>query len=51
MTAVPITADVTAAALAAPFLTRVAADLDSYQPASAARLVHGADGPSRDGRR
>lgn len=38
MTAVPITADVTTAALAAPFLTRVAADLDSYQPASAARL-------------
>jgi AraC-like DNA-binding protein len=38
MTAVPITADVTAAALAAPFLTRIAADLESYQPASAARL-------------
>ena len=38
MTAVPITADVTAAALAAPFLTRIAADFESYQPASAARL-------------
>jgi AraC-like DNA-binding protein len=38
MTAVPITADVTAAGLAAPFLTRIAADLESYQPASAARL-------------
>jgi len=38
MTAVPITADVPAAGLAAPFLTRVAADLESYRPASAARL-------------
>ncbi|MDR2987305.1 MAG: helix-turn-helix domain-containing protein [Nocardiopsaceae bacterium] len=38
MTAVPITAEVTAAGLAAPFLTRVAAEVESFQPASAARL-------------
>jgi AraC-like DNA-binding protein len=38
MSAVPITAEVAAASLAAPFLTRVARDFESYQPASTARL-------------
>ena len=37
-TAVPIGADGGAGALAGPLLRRVAADLDGYQPASAARL-------------
>lgn len=38
LAAVPIAADQGAAALAAPLLRRVTLDLDSYQPASAARL-------------
>jgi AraC-like DNA-binding protein len=38
LTAVPVAADDGAAALAAPLLRRVALDLDSYRPASAARL-------------
>jgi len=38
LTAVPVSPDEGAAALAAPLLRRVALDLDSYQPASAARL-------------
>ncbi len=38
LTAVPITADGGTGALAAPLLRRVALDLDSYRPASAARL-------------
>ncbi|WP_336210568.1 helix-turn-helix domain-containing protein [Nonomuraea sp. LPB2021202275-12-8] len=38
ITAVPITSDSGAGALAAPLLRRVALDLDSYQPASAVRL-------------
>ncbi|MEO3803295.1 helix-turn-helix domain-containing protein [Nonomuraea sp. B1E8] len=39
LTALPITAETGAAALAAPLLRRVAFDLESYQPASAARLA------------
>jgi AraC-like DNA-binding protein len=38
LTAVPIAADQGAGALAAPLLRRVALDLQTYQPASAARL-------------
>jgi AraC-like DNA-binding protein len=38
LTAVPVIADGATAALAAPLLRRVALDLDSYRPASAARL-------------
>jgi AraC-like DNA-binding protein len=38
LTAVPVIADGGAGALAAPLLRRVALDLDSYRPASAARL-------------
>ncbi|MFC4587932.1 AraC-like ligand-binding domain-containing protein [Sphaerisporangium corydalis] len=38
LTAVPITPDGGAGALAAPLLRRVALDLESYQPANAARL-------------
>ncbi|MFI7447123.1 helix-turn-helix domain-containing protein [Nonomuraea sp. NPDC049714] len=38
ITAVPITSDGGAGALAAPLLRRVALDLDTYQPASATRL-------------
>jgi AraC-like DNA-binding protein len=38
LTAVPITGDRGAAALAAPLLRRVVLDLETYQPASAARL-------------
>jgi len=38
ITAVPIAADAGTSALAAPLLRRVAADLETYQPASAARL-------------
>lgn len=38
ISAVPITSDEGTAALAAPLLSRVATDLDSYQPASAERL-------------
>src|SRR5207302_1080560 len=41
LAAVPIAADQGAAALAAPLLRRVTLDLDSYQPASAARLCTG----------
>src|SRR6266571_3365716 len=38
LTAVPVRADTGTGALAAPLLRRVALDMDSYQPASAARL-------------
>lgn len=38
LTAVPISADDGAAALAAPLLRRIALDLESYRPATAARL-------------
>jgi AraC-like DNA-binding protein len=38
LTAVPIAADQGTGALASPFLRRVALDLDTYQPGSAARL-------------
>ena len=41
LTAVPIAADGGAGALAAPLLRRVARDLDSYRPDSAARLSAG----------
>ena len=38
LTAVPVRTDAGTGALAAPLLRRVALDMDSYQPASAARL-------------